>query len=324
VRFNFFKDLKLKLISLAIATFLWVMVTGKEYRFVDFTIPVEVAGLSEELIVTRVNSLDGTETKTVTVRVRASETMIRTIDEKSMYLRLNVPHMTAGAHPVQLSEDMVTGKPTGAQITDISPRVLELSVEQKAKRSFVVVNPEILGKPAEGYEVFQVTCNPPAVSISGPKSSVDKTEKISTPPVLLNDLVASPTTIRREFSLAPPDPMITINPDRVTLRIEIREKVISKSFEDIELKVRGSEYETRLNPHALTVFIQGPVSQMKFLKKKHLSAFLVISGNEEPGKDLRLTPQLEVSPRDSFPDVTLERFSQSFVNAIVTSRKLKR
>jgi len=323
LRFNIFKDFKLKLISLGIATFLWAMVTGKEYRFGDFTIPVEITGLSEDLIITRVNGLDGTEIKNVTVRVRATETMIRTIDEKSMYLRVESPHMTIGTHPVQLSEDMVTGKPAGAQITDITPRVIELNVEQNVTRTFVVVNPEILGKPAEGYEVFQVACVPPAVTIRGPKSAVEKTEKISTPPVLIDDSMTGRNTIRREFNLVPPDPLITVIPERVTLRIEIREKVITRSFQDLTVEARGGEYETRLNPHALTVFVQGPLSQMQALKRGNLSAFVQLNGTEQHGRNLRLAPLLDIAPRDSFPDVTLDRFSQGYIDTYITSRKIK-
>lgn len=321
-KFNILKDIELKLISLAIATFLWVMVTGKEYRVGDFTIPVETTGLSDNLTITRISSLDNADVKNVVVRVRATEPIIRTLDEKSMYLRVNVSHIEVGMHPLQLNEDMVSGRPAGAEITDIFPRVLEMTVEERVTRPFIVVNPEILGKPAEGFEVFQVTCTPPTVSARGPRSLVENIEKVSTPPVIIDDRIAERTAIRREFDLVSPDPLVILTPRRVTLRVDIREKIITRHFQNVTVEIRGARYETRMNPRTIGVWVQGPISQMQSLTGKSLSVHIQLTGEEEQGKNLRLTPQFEAVPRESFPDVSLERFSQSYVDVYITNQRL--
>jgi YbbR domain-containing protein len=317
-RMKIFKNIELKLISLAIAATLWVIVTGKEYRYGDFTIPIELKGLPESLIITREGS-DKAEIKNATVRIRANETILRNIDDRTMYLSINVSSLSVGTHQVQITNEMVTGKPAGAEITDITPRELELTVEESITRPFVVVNPELLGKPAEGFDIYQITCTPPTVSIKGPKSSVEKIDKVSTYPVQIDNLTE--TNLRRDLQLISPDPLVTIIPDEVSLRAEIHEKMISEVFQNVPVEVRSSAYLARVNPKSLTVWVQGPISQMKRLKRENVQVFVSPGGDRNLKKTVRIEPELVVIPQDSFPDVTLEKFSQKFLDVYLTGRK---
>lgn len=315
---NLTRNISLKLISLLIAVFLWFTVTSKEYRYGDFNIPLELQGLPQNLIVTGAK-FDNQEVNNVTVRVRASETLIRGLGDRSMFLRVDISGMGVGEHTVQLTDDMVMGRPPGAEITDIFPRVIQVEIEQLLIRPFVAVNPEILGKPAENFNITSIRTEPPSVRVSGPESVVKGIDNISTRQVNVDGMRG--LTLERNVRLAPPHPQVTIQPESVNLRITIEEKEISRKFEDLAVSVRGGEYETRINPQQLDVWVQGPVSQVRRLSPENLNAFVRLEGNEPRGENLQLDPQLEVVPQDSFPGVTLERFSQGYVDALVTSQR---
>ena len=306
------KNMDLKLISLAIATILWVMVTGKEYRSWDFNIPIEVTGLPERLIIASYGP-DDTEVKNSTVRIRATETVIKNLDERMVFLQADLSGIDVGHQTIPLTADMVRGKPPGAEITDISPSVLEVDIELKILRTNVPVIPSLLGKPKEGYDIHDSYCIPPTVSIQGPKSLVDKIEKVTTAPVRIEGLRSS--LEQHDLAIVSPGRRVSMSRQTVDLRVEIGEKIISKDFSNIPVVTKGTKYEAKINPKTLGVRVKGPVSQINKLTRNNLQVVLVLNGDEPIQKNLRLdNPQLECVPRDSFPDVEPERFSQSFVD----------
>ena len=319
MKINLLRNLPLKLISLLIAIFLWFMVTGKDYRYGDFIIPIELGGVPENMILTRAVS-EGQEIKNATVRVRATETVLRSLDERSMYLQLDVSDLGVGHHLVQLNGEMVMGKPPGAEITEIAPRVLELNIEDLLIKPVVVVNPEILGKPADNFDIWQIKCDPPSVRVQGPKSVVEKIEKISTPQINVDGMTQS--TIERSLLLVPPDPLVSIFPEVVSLRIRIGEKFISKNFRNIPVEIVGAEYLLRINPKSLSVTVAGPISQIENLSRENVRAFIRLTGDEQQQEDIRIDPQFACTPADSFPEVRLERFSQSYVDVFITDNRI--
>jgi len=229
---NLTKNLSLKLISLVIAVFLWFTVTSKEYRYGDFNIPLELLGLPENLVVTS-TQFDDQAVNNVTARVRASEALIRSLGERSMFLQVNIEGMGHGSHLVQLTEDMVMGRPPGAEITEIFPRVVEIEIEQLMIRPDVVVNPEILGKPADNYDISSIRSDPPIIRVSGPRSIVEKIEMIRTQQVNVDGM--QEMTLDRQVRLVPPHPVVHLLPEAVTLRIRIEEKNTRKDLEKISL-----------------------------------------------------------------------------------------
>ena len=321
MKINLLQNLPLKLISLVIAVFLWLMVTGKDYRYGDFDIPIELKGLPENLILTRAASEDQ-EVKNATVRIRATETVIRSLDERSMFLQMDISSLGQGDHLMQLSGDMVMGKPPGAEITEITPRVLELNIEELLIKPIVVVNPEILGKPADNYDIWQINCNPPSVRVQGPKSVVEKIEKISTPQINVDGM--SQSMIERSMLLVPPHPLVSLFPEVVNLRIRIGEKLISKNFRNVPVEIVGAEYELRINPRSLSVTVTGPISQIESLARENVRVFIELSGNEPREQDIRVDPQFACTPADSFPNVQVERFSQSYVDVFIMNRRIDR
>ncbi|MFH1070101.1 MAG: CdaR family protein [Candidatus Glassbacteria bacterium] len=315
---NLMKNLSLKLISLVIAVILWFTVTSKDYRYGDFNIPLELRGLPGNLILIRA-SFEDHEVNNVTVRTRASEAIIRSMGERAMFLSVDISHLDEGRHMLQLSESMVLGRPPGVEITEIFPRVLELEIEPLLIQPAVRVRPEILGKPAGNFDVVEILCVPPTVRVSGPKKIVEKIETLSTPQINVDGMTA--TVIERSLVLVSPHPLVKLMPESVNLRIRIGEREISRNFERMPVEVRKEKYVTQINPRTLDAWVQGPHSQIEKIARKNIRVFVTLNDLEPSRKNIRLEPQLEISPSDSFPQVRLERFSQNYVDALVTNHK---
>jgi YbbR domain-containing protein len=238
-----------------------------------------------------------------------------------MFLQVDVDGMGPGSHPVQLTESMVMGRPPGAEITEIFPRVVEIEIEQLLIKPDVVVSPEILGKPADNYDISSIRSDPPIVRVSGPRSIVEKIVMIRTQQVNVDGM--QQMSLDRQVRLVPPHPQVNLLPESVNLRIRVDEKSVSRKFEKVEVKVRGAKYQTTINPARLDVWVQGPLTQINQIRARDLTAFVTLSGKEPQGDNLKLDPQLEIASSDSFPGVRLERFSQSYVDVLVSSRPLK-
>ena len=129
-------------------------------------------------------------------------------------------------------------------------------------------------------------------------------------------------SLDRQVRLVPPHPQIKLLPESVNLRIRVDEKSVSRKFENVEVKVRGAKFQTTINPTRLDVWVQGPLSQINQIRARDLAAYVSLTGNETQGNNLKLDPQLEIVSSDSFPGVRLERFSQSYVDVLVSSRPL--
>ena len=314
------KNISLKAISLVIAIILWFTVTSKDYRYGDFNIPLELRGLPDNLVLTRATYQER-DVNNVTVRVRASEAIIRTMGERAMFLSLDISHLDEGQHLVHLNDEMVMGRPPGTEITEIFPSVLELEVEPLLILPAVRVRPEILGKPADNFDISEIRCMPSTVRVSGPKSLVEKLEMISTPQLNVDGL--SQTVIERSLLLVPPHPLVKLAPETVSLRIRIGEKEISRSFQQIPVEVHNEKFVTLINPKAVDVWVQGPFSQLEKIDKKNIRVFIKPNGKEPQGQNVRIEPQLQIIPPDSFPQVRLERFSQNYVDVVVTNRKVQ-
>jgi len=236
------------------------------------------------------------------------------------FLQINISHLDEGHHLVQLNDEMVMGKPPGVEITEITPRVLELDIEELLIKP-VVVNAEILGKPADNYDIWQITCDPSSVRVQGPKSAVEKIDKISTPQINVDGIAQS--TIERSLLLVPPHPMASLSPEVVNLRIQIGEKFITRSFRNIPVEIVGAQYVLRINPKTLSVTVTGPISQIENLSKENMRPFIELTGDEQRLEDIKIDPQFECVPADSFPEVRLERFSQSYIDIFITNNKIK-
>ena len=96
--------------------------------------------------------------------------------------------------------------PYGTEIMQIAPSTLTVEFELSGIRR-VPVEPDIDGRPAEGYEVTAVKSDPDLVEVAGPESALKRLQAAITEPVSVTDQTRS---VREVVTIGVPDPSLRL------------------------------------------------------------------------------------------------------------------
>ena len=77
-------------------------------------------------------------------------------DDGSLTVKIDLRGATPGAEKsYPLSEDNISNRPSGLEVVSITPTRIRLLLENTVRKSIAVV-PELVGEPAEGFQVTKV------------------------------------------------------------------------------------------------------------------------------------------------------------------------
>jgi len=175
---NLRRNLALKLFSLLLAIVCWYVVRSEEDRVRDYTVPLEYVNLNPTL------ELSGRTVDTVTVRVRATEPLLKTITEDRISARIDLSRAPLGEQFVPLRPETIQ-VPGGAEVAWVQPESVTIRIEKRMRREVPVVA-EFSGVPARGFEKLRYDIDPPVVSIEGPASEVGKVKTALAGTILLD------------------------------------------------------------------------------------------------------------------------------------------
>lgn len=128
--------------------------------------------------------------------------------------------------------------PDGLTLESVTPSTLDLTYSRRGSRKVYVSAGQIIGKPAPGYRIGNVTCTKNLVSVEGDVALLDKYPGGSQDNLYYKtqafDLATrgSPprSTITVQLAVAPPDPSIHIA-ETVGVRIEIIPELVEEEIE---------------------------------------------------------------------------------------------
>jgi YbbR domain-containing protein len=257
-----FDSFPLKLMSLGFAVLLWLLVAGERTSEMGLSVPVELQNFPRGL------ELTGEPVNAVEVRLRASPGMIQRIVPGEVSAQVNLAGIGEGEHIVHLTEDSIR-MPFGVKVVKIQPAVLTLQLERTLEK-VVPVRARLLGRPAEGFEVADVSAAPGEVRVAGPTSRVDEIESAFTEPVSVEgarDAVTSEVTI----GIADPLLRVIANP-RVKVTAKIRERQATRTLKGLGVEVRGGAGAPR--PGRVDVTISGPASRLGDVPASAIRAYV--------------------------------------------------
>ena len=204
-------NIALKVVSLALAVMLWFVIAGEKTSEMGLQVAVELQNFPKDL------ELTGDAVNAVEVRLRASPSIIQSLGPGDVSAHVDLSGVLEGEHIVNLTADSIR-IPFGVQVVRINPSTLTLNLERTVQKT-VPVRPRVLGRPAPGHEVVEVTSSPAEVRVTGPKSRVQEVEGAFTEPVSVE---AADTTVVENVNLGVDDPLLRIQGSprvRVTARI---------------------------------------------------------------------------------------------------------
>ncbi|HZI60750.1 MAG TPA: CdaR family protein [Pyrinomonadaceae bacterium] len=275
VRKIFLEDWGVKLLSLAIALVLWLVVTGQNE-------PV-TAHVNVQLNYIRPQTLEisNDPPRTVDVTLTGSRNKLDDLTALDLVATVDISDQQPGERVLRLADKAKISLPQGVKVDGFQPSAIPIRLEQIIERQ-IAVEPKLEGKPAEGYQVYGVRPSKAAVTVRGPESRVNALQKLETESIWLSGHKQSFTA--ENLGIDVPDPKVDLVDPVVDVQVEIAEQAVERAFSGVP---NGS------GP-PMTITVSGPPSILDKLRAEDLQIESSPSGSgSQMERKLRVAPEFE-------------------------------
>ena len=278
----FLEDWSLKLLSLAIALVLWLVVTGQNE-------PV-TAHVNVQLNFIRPQALEisNDPPRAVDVMLTGSRNKLDDLTALDLVATVDLSDQRAGERVLRLADKAQISLPQGVKIDGFQPSAIPIRLESIIERQ-ITIEPKIEGKPADGYDVYGVRPSKGSVLVRGPESRVNAIQKVLTETISLTGHKESFTA--SNLAIDVPDTKVDLLDPVVSVQVEIAERAVERTFSGIDVYLGG---DRALQGPQMTVTVSGPPSILDRLKPEDLKILWVpqSTGSQLEPK-LQLAPELE-------------------------------
>jgi YbbR domain-containing protein len=224
----FVRDWKLKLVSLALAIGLWLLLIPAEKMFSakSLTIPLETRNVPAGLEIVE------PPTPTIDITLRAANRLLDEIGPSGLVARIDLDRATVLQQEYPLNPSMIA-VPPGAEVVKISPGKVTIKLERTGETK-IDVHPTVRGRTGPGFRIARTEIEPASVLVRGPESRIKAAEAATTAPIDVSGLVESTVfeadiiLPRPELRLASPETRarvtILVEPDKAAAKAPARKK----------------------------------------------------------------------------------------------------
>jgi YbbR domain-containing protein len=207
---RFLRNSRLKLVSLTLALLLWMALNSEPKSEVGFKVPLEFRNSPRnvEVIGDAVNAVD--------VRLSGSSSIVKRIDAASLTASIDLADWSFGERTYSLSAANLA-VPFGVIVTKITPAKIQLRFEP-TERKAVEIRPRVIGKPADGYQVVGVSCDPNLAQLEGPASHLAAIRHVATDSL---DISGKSSQIKARLHLFVEDPLVRFATQQQDTLVEV-------------------------------------------------------------------------------------------------------
>lgn len=262
----FIEDWSLKLLSLAIAIVLWLLVTGQNQ-------PV-TAHVNVQLNFIRPQALEisNDPPRTVDVMLTGSRNKLDDLTSLDLVATVDISDQRAGERVLRLADKAQITLPQGIKVDGFQPSAIPIRLEEILDRQ-VVVEPKLEGKPADGFEIYALYPSKSSVSVRGPASRVNALQKVATESVYLTGQKESFTA--SNVALDVPDPKVDLLEPMIDVTVEIGERRIEKTFSGVPVTTKDGD---KVQPATTSVTLLGAANFLDSLKSEEVRIVLDSGG----------------------------------------------
>ena len=276
----FLEDWSLKLLSLAIALVLWLVVTGQNEP-VTAHVNVQLNFIRPQLL-----EISNDPPRTVDVMLTGSRNKLDDLTALDLVATVDLSDQRAGERVLRLADKAQISLPQGVKVDGFQPSAIPIRLESVIERQ-VAIEPKLEGKPPDGYEVYGVRPSKGSVTVRGPESRVNALQKVMTESIWLSGHKENFTASNLNIDV--PDAKVDLLDPVVTVQVEIAERRVEKTFSGVRLaNVTSGEVPT------FTVTVSGPPGILENLKPEDLQIGLAPVGiSSQMERRLLVRPELE-------------------------------
>ncbi|HTI36207.1 MAG TPA: CdaR family protein [Vicinamibacterales bacterium] len=270
MRYHPFGHLGLKVLSLALATVLWLTVAGEHVVERGLRVPLEFRNVPKAL------EIVGNTPDTVNVRVRGSSAVLSRLQQGEIVAVLDLANARAGSRIFTIRSDEVRA-PFGVEVSQVVPATVPLQLENSMQRRVPVV-PSVGGEPAPGFVVGSESAEPPTVDIVGPESHVRQISEAQTEPV---DVTGARSRVRDVVNIGVADSSVRlVEPQSATVIVNVLPAPVEKQIDSVSVKPRnlGGRLQARISPAVVKVTLRGTRATLSALQDGVIQAFVDLAG----------------------------------------------
>jgi len=271
----FIEDWSLKLLSLAIALVLWLLVTGQNQ-------PV-TAHVNVQLNFIRPPSFEisNDPPRSVDVMLTGSRNKLDDLTTLDLVATVDISDQRAGERVLRLADKAQISLPQGVKVDGFQPSAIPVRLEPIIERQ-VPIEPKLEGQAANGYEVYGVRPNKGSVTLRGPESRVLALQKVQTETIWLGNHKDS--FMATNVAIDVPDPKVDLLDPVVNVEVDIGERRVEKSISGVAVTAADG---SRVQPASASVTVLGTASLVNSLKTDDLKIVV-----DDSGPRLQLPPAL--------------------------------
>jgi len=262
----------------------------------DIFIPVDSEKIPEGLIITNA-PFTGIE-----VHVRGPKSIIRTFSDLKIQYTIDLSGVNIGVNVIPIHQAQIS-LPNGISILKINPDWITVKVENEIKKK-LPVNISLTGKPAKGFMVVGLKAEPMLVILRGSEDTLGQMDKVSTKPINIKGLSGS---FKKEVALDLVQNLKLVDSSKIILaNVFIKERLTTKTFDNIPVQGDGSLYVYRITPPAITIKVKGPVNMIeKLFGSNGVQVYVDLKGLK-PGvynKRATITLPVKTTLTDAKPEI---------------------
>ncbi|PID71445.1 MAG: hypothetical protein CSB34_07345 [Desulfobulbus propionicus] len=243
----------LKLLSLIIGASLWYFVVGEDQIDITINVPIEVHNLPANLVIANQYK------KEIEVSIRGSRRIIQEIRQQNISRPVDLDDVEAGAIVIANDHNSIPF-PQGITVQRLQPTTFTLLIDQLEQKEFTI-NPVLDGEPKDGYVLKSITMDPEHLTVTGPKSLLEKQPALKTVVIGLDGLMAS-TKLQIQLDLSN-ELQHLIGETVVTATLEVDEQMLTKTVRGIPINVRDVTGPYSTSPSMVTVEADIPANLIR-------------------------------------------------------------
>jgi YbbR domain-containing protein len=265
-----FSHLGLKLLSLAMALVLWMVVSGEETVERGLRVPLELQQVPAGL------ELTGDVPTTVDLRVRGPSGALGRVSPGDVVAMLDLRGAQEGRRLFPLTPEQIR-VPFGVQVVQVTPSAIAMAFERSASRQVAVV-PAVDGHPSPGYVVGAKSVDPARVEVVGPESVVKSVAEVLTEPV---SVAGARDRVTQTVAIGVLDPSLRLkNARSATVTVQIVPAPLERTVRSRPVHLRGlaSTLEAQATPAVVDVGVRASREAFGRIEPDNIVAFIDVAG----------------------------------------------
>jgi YbbR domain-containing protein len=265
-----FRNLGLKVLSVGLATLLWLAVIGEHVVERGLRVALEFQNIPPSL------EIIGDPPNAVDVRVRGASGLLSRLQPGEIVAILDLGNARPGSRLFHLRTDQVR-VPFGVEVAQVVPATVAIELERSGRRVVPVV-PAVEGQPAPGFVAGRVTSDPATVEVVGPESHLRQVASATTETVSID---GASQTVKDVVTVGVMDASLRLSEPRSSaVQIEILPAPVARDLRDVPVRLRnvGPGQRAQVVPPTVTVAVRGERAALERLTAEGVTAFIDLAG----------------------------------------------